>query len=134
MSGERTPMGITDSTAEFFDELGRRGHEPLLGKVRSSVRFDVVDGKQTQTWSVTIDKGTIVVSRRKGACDCVLRADKASFDRVAAGELNAMAAVLRGELSVEGDPRVFVRHQRLFPGPPSRRAGRRAAGSARRKA
>jgi hypothetical protein len=134
MPGESARSVTLDSTAEFFDELGRRGHAPLLGKVSGRVRFEVVDGERTERWLVTIEKGTILVSRRKGACDCVLRADKACFDRIATGELNAMAAVLRGELSVEGDPRVFVRLQRLFPGPPRRRARRRAAGSARRQA
>lgn len=124
---------ITDSTAAFFEELGRRGHEPLLGKVTGSVRFEVVDGERTERWLVTIDKGTILVSRGKGAPDCVLRADKACFDRIAAGELNAVAAVLRGELSVEGDLRLVVRVQRLFPGPPAGRADRRAAGYARRQ-
>ena len=91
-----------DPTAEFFDELGGRGHEPLLRKATGSARFDVVDGKRTERWLVTIDKGDITVSRRNAAADCVLRADRASFDRVVAGELNAVAAVLRGELAVRG--------------------------------
>lgn len=113
----------SETTTEFFDQLGRRGHEPLLGKATGSARFDVVDGKRTERWLVTIDKGDIRVSRRNAAADSVLRADKASFDRVVAGELNFMAAVLRGEVAVRGDPRLLVRLQRLFPRPPARRRG-----------
>ena len=44
------------------------------------------------------------------------------FDKVAAGKVNAVAAVLRGDMQVEGDWRLLVRMQRLFPGP---RAARR---------
>jgi len=122
----------TDSIAEFFDELAGRGHEPLLGKVTGSARFDVVAGQRTERWLLTIDKGDIRVSRGNAAADSVLRAEKASFDRVVGGKLNLMAAVLRGELAVEGDPRLLVRLQRLFPRPQGGRT-RRQAGSAGRE-
>jgi putative sterol carrier protein len=114
-----------DSTAEFFEELGSRGHEPLLRKATGSARFDVVEGKRTRRWLVAIDKGDIAVSRKNAAADTVLRADRTTFDRVAAGELNAVAAVLRGELAVRGDLRLLVLLQRLFPRP---------SGSTRREA
>jgi putative sterol carrier protein len=124
--------GVIDATAGFFDELGRRGHEPLLIKARGTARFEIVDGTRTLRWLVAVDEGDIRVSRRNAAPDCVVRADKTVFDRVAAGELNFMAAVLRGELVVEGDPRLLVLLQRLFPGrPPSRSAA--SGGSAGRR-
>jgi len=123
----------SDLTAGFFDELGSRGHEPLLRKVTGSARFDVVAGQRTERWLVTIDKGDIRVSRGNAAAGSVLRADKASFDRVVAGELNLMAAVLRGEVAVEGDPRLLVRLQRLFPRPQGGRTRRQAAGSGGRE-
>ena len=123
----------SDLTAGFFDELARRGREPLLRKVTGSARFDVVAGERTERWLVTIDKGDIRVSRGNAAAGSVLRADKASFDRVVAGELNLMAAVLRGEVAVEGDPRLVVRLQRLFPRPQGGRTHRQAAGSAGRE-
>jgi len=132
VSRDRAPAVRTDATAEFFDELASRRHEPLLRKVTGSARFDVVAGERTERWWVTIDKGEIRVSRGNGAADSVLRASKASFDRVAAGELNLMAAVLRGEVAIEGDPRLLVRLQRLFPRP-GEQAQQRAAGSAGRE-
>jgi putative sterol carrier protein len=119
-------------TAEFFDELGRRGHEPLLRKAAGSARFEVVDGNRTERWLVTFDEGEIKVSRRNAAADCVLRTDKAFFDRAAAGEMNLLAAVLRGEVAVGGDPRLLVLLQRLFPRPTARRTQRKAAGYARK--
>ena len=119
-------------TAKFFDELAGRGHEPLLGKVTGSARFDMVAGRQTERWLLAIDKGDIRVSRGNAPADSVLRANKASFDRIVAGQLNLMAAVLRGELAVEGDPRLLVRLQRLFPRPQGGRT-RRQAGSVGRE-
>jgi putative sterol carrier protein len=57
------------------------------------------------------------VSRRNAAADCIVRAGKTTFDRAAAGKLNLMAAVLRGEVEVRGDLRLLVLLQRLFPRP-----------------
>ena len=111
-----------DPTARFFEALGQHSHEPLLRKATGSTRFDLVAGRKTDRWLVTVDKGDIAVSRQQGRADCVIRAEKALFDKVAAGKLNAVAAVLRGDLEVEGDWRLLVRMQRLFPGP---RASRR---------
>jgi putative sterol carrier protein len=127
-------MAVTAGpTSEFFDDLGRRRHEPLLRKATGSARFDVVDGKRTERWLVTIEKGEIAVSRRNAAADSVLRADKPSFDRIVAGELNFMAAVLRGEVAVQGDPRLLVLIQRLFPRPSGPRPQPRPSRSARRE-
>jgi putative sterol carrier protein len=119
-----------DATTEFFDELANRGHEKLLGRAAGSARFDVVAGKRTEHWLLAVDKGDIRVSRGKSAADSVLRADKALFQRVLAGEVNWMAAVLRGEVGMQGDPSLLVLLQRLFPRPQGAGTQRQAAGSA----
>ena len=124
--GAGTQPPTSDSIAEFFAELGRRGHEPLLEKAKGSARFDVADGKRTERWLLTIDKGDLAVSRRHIAADCILRVDRSSFERAVAGELNLMAAVLRGEVAVGGDPRLLVLLRRLFPRPSRRRRWRSA--------
>ena len=113
--GAGTQPPTSDSIAEFFAELGRRGHEPLLEKARGSARFDIADGKRTERWLLTIDKGDLRVSRRNTAADCILRVDRSSFERAVAGELNLMAAVLRGEVAVGGDPRLLVLLQAALP-------------------
>jgi putative sterol carrier protein len=123
-------MVISDPTAEFFDELGSRGREPMLAKAKGTARFEIVDGTRILRWLVAVDKGEIRISRRNAAADCVLRIDKELFDRAVAGELNVMAAVLRGEIAVSGDPRLLVLLQRLFPRP-SHQPQRRPAGSAK---
>jgi predicted lipid carrier protein YhbT len=109
---------MTDATTEFFRELGRRGHTPLLAKVTGTVRFDLVDGDRTDRWLVTVDLGDITVSHKGGAAECTIRAERAYFDRLARGEENAIAGVLRGALECVGDVELMFAIQRLFPGPP----------------
>lgn len=120
------------TVAEFFDELGKRGQDPRLNKAKGTARFDVVDGSRTERWLLTIDKGDIGVSHKNAAADCLVRANKAFFDRAVAGKQNFFAGVLRGEVTVEGDPKLLVLLQRLFPRPSDRRR-RRPSSSARRK-
>ena len=121
----------SDPTERFFDELAQRGYEPLLRKLSGSVRFEIADGKRVERRYVSVDKGQISVSGRGSRVQSIMRADRAVFGRIATGELNSVAAVLRGELAVEGDWRLLVLVRRLFPGPPSKRANRRAAGHAK---
>jgi putative sterol carrier protein len=110
-----------DATEAFFDELGRRGHEPLLGKVTGTIRFDLRHGEETDGWFVAVDKGHLKVSREGAKADCVLTTDKSVFDEVARGEVNPMAALLRGALAFEGNPELLVMFRRLFPPPPKRK-------------
>src|SRR6266571_3387069 len=119
---------MTDSTAEFFEALGSRGHEPLLEKATGIVRFDLVDGKRTERWLVMLDRGDVSVSRKNAAADCIVRADRTLFDAMARGDVNGMAAYLRGELTLDGDPELLVLIQRVLPGPPNRRSRRPSTG------
>jgi len=66
---------------------------------------------------VTIDKGAISVSRRNARAETIVRGDRKTLDKAAAGRLNVMAAVLRGEIVISGDPRFLVQLQRLIPRP-----------------
>jgi putative sterol carrier protein len=106
---------LVDATAEFFDDLGRRGSVPVLGMTSGTVRFDLRAGRRTEHWLVELRRGTVAVSRANGPADCVIAADRKGFDEVASGRLNALAAALRGVLAIEGDPALLVRFQRLFP-------------------
>ena len=112
---------MSDDVVEFFEELGRRGHEPLLAKVTGRVRFDLIGGGRTDRWLVTLDKGDTVVSRQDGPAACTIRAERALFERLCRGEENAMAAVLRGALVCTGDVELLYAIQRIFPGPPRER-------------
>lgn len=108
---------MTDPTGAFFTQLGKRGHDPMLRKATGSLRFDLADRTGKATWSVALRRGDVAVSRSKGDADCVVATNRPLFDAVVAGKTNAMAAVVRGEISVEGDPELFVLFQRMFAGP-----------------
>src|SRR5678810_407384 len=69
---------MSDDVVEFFEELGRRGHEPLLAKVTGRVRFDLVDGGRTDRWLVAVDRGDTVVSHQDGRAECTIRVGRGS--------------------------------------------------------
>jgi putative sterol carrier protein len=108
---------MTDATTEFFSALEARRHEPLLENERGTLRFDLTSGKRTTRWLIEIEDGDVSISHRNGKADCVVRAKKSLFDGIAGGQKNAMTAVLRGDMSIEGDVALVVRFQKLFPGP-----------------
>ena len=109
------------ATTEFLEGLGNRGHEQLLETTTGTVRLDLTKNGKVERWLVTIDKGDVDVSHRRGASDCTVIAAAELFDRIASGEANAFAAALRGELIVGGDTKLLVRLQRLFPSPPRKK-------------
>jgi predicted lipid carrier protein YhbT len=111
-----------DATAAFLRGLESHGHHPLLAKAKGTLRVDLDGAERTDPWFVAIDHGQVSVSRTDAPADCVIRADRAVFDQLVAGEANATAALLRGTLRVEGALDLMLVFQRLFPSPPGARA------------
>ena len=128
----RSRAKTADATAEFFDALARRGYEPLLHGATGTVRFELAQGGHSDRWLVTLKAGNVMVSHAASRADCVVRADRALFNGIVSGEVNAMAAMLRGELTAEGDPELLMLFQRILPGPPG--SQRRTPSSKRRRA
>jgi putative sterol carrier protein len=125
---------MADPTKDFFEWLAMQGHSPLLQSESGTLRFDLHQGKRTQRWYVTVKKGDVAVSRSGAAADCVIHAEKALFDGIAAGQVNATAATLRDAITTDGKVGMFLFFQRLFPGPPGvQEADRLVAGYARRR-
>jgi len=114
---------MASATEEFFDELGRRGHEPLVARVHGALRFDVAHRGKTDVYRLIIDGGHLTVSRDPGYADCVIRVDQTVLDGIVTGRMNAMAALLRGALAAEGDPEMMVIFQRVMA-PPTPQAQR----------
>ena len=102
-------------TNRFFDGLASRGHEPLLDGTRTTVRFEVRDGDRIERRLLRIDDGDLSLTGDDGEAHCTLRTDVDTFDRLAAGRRNPMAATLAGEVEIEGDTKLLIRIQRLFP-------------------
>lgn len=122
---------MTEPTRDFFKRLAERP-QPALGSMVGSVRFDITDGERTEHWLLQIHRGDIDVSHKNADADCVISADIATFDAILTGKMNAMAAVLRGAVDVQGKVALLVALQRLFPGS-SREADEPSAGYARRR-
>jgi hypothetical protein len=116
---------MKSSTVAFFEELGRRGHEPLLERVRATVRFDIGDGASVDHRLLHVDRGDVRITAEDGevTADCVVIVGEELFEEIVGGRTGAMAAFLRGALLVEGDPEVLVLVQRLFPGHPKGTTG-----------
>ena len=106
-----------DSTTTFFEELGSRGHEPVLSRTDGTVRFDIADDDHVEHWYVTIHKGDIAVSHKRGRADAVVGLDRELADEIFSGRTNAVARMLRGQVHLEGDLEVMMQFQRLFPRP-----------------
>jgi putative sterol carrier protein len=121
---------MTEPTRRFFTSLAEQ-HQPALESMTGVVRFDIEDGERTEHWHLQIRKGDVTVSHEGPEADCVLSADIATFDAILAGRMNAMAAVLRGALKIEGKVVLLTALQRLFPGS-SETPAKPQAGYARR--
>jgi len=110
---------VTDAAGKLFERLGAVGQLPVLKRAKGVLLFELVGDKRPERWRVTVDRGEVSVARGNGPADCILRADRKLFSRIASGQVNAFAAVLRGAVTIEGDPRLLVLFQRLLPGPRS---------------
>jgi hypothetical protein len=116
-------MADSDLVEGFFDELSRRGHDPLLQRMDGTGRIEVVKGGRTDCWLVTVKGGDITVARGGGDADWVLRAERATFGEVIHGESGVLAAYLSGEIDIVfQDPSMRLGMiRRLFAGPSDRR-------------
>jgi putative sterol carrier protein len=121
---------MTDATTQFFERLGEE-EQPLPSQVTGTIRFDLDDRGTTKHWYLDIDKGRVDVSHKDAPADAVVRTHRPLFERAIHGEANAMAATLRGQFGVEGDPKLVVAFQRILPGPPRNQASHGTKGPAR---
>ena len=110
---------MADATRDFFEDLTRRGHEPLLEQATGRIAVELAGPRQTQHWLVEVDEGDVAVSHEHGDTDCTIRTSEQLFDGMVRGEVDPMAGLLRGAIEVEGDPELLVLFQRVFPGPPA---------------
>jgi len=113
---------MADAITKFFDELVDEGHQPLLGKVHGTVRFDVaVSDGRVDHWLLSVDRGDVTITQDTAPTDCIMRTDRALFERLITGEENAIAATLRGAMVCSGNVELLFAIQRIFPGPPRKR-------------
>ncbi|MEU8262373.1 SCP2 sterol-binding domain-containing protein [Micromonospora sp. NPDC048999] len=116
---------MVDATTRFFKELDRRGFEPLLAKSSGTLRFDLQQGAQTTHWLLQIDRGDLQVRQENREADTIVGSAPRLFDELVTGRENAIAALLRGDMTVAGDLRLLLQVERLLPGPADSHGPRR---------
>ena len=104
-------------TERFFGELARDPRPDPMRHLSGSIRFDLRHDGGIGRYLVTIDDGSVSVSRRNAPADCVVRTDEQMFEALARGEANAITAYLRGDIELDGPPALLLAFQRLLPGP-----------------
>ena len=118
---------MSDATALFLGELASAGHESRLGRAEGTIRIELERDGRTERWFLDARRGHVSVSQRRTPYDCTVRTSGALFDGLVTGKVNAMTALLRGEIEVDGNPELLVLMQRLFPDPPKASAPERAS-------
>jgi hypothetical protein len=111
-----------DAVEKFFTEVKDREYEPTLRRISGTIRYELTNGNGkgspngngADTWMISIDKGDLSVAHRTGKADTIVRTDRKLFERIVTGRAAAMASMLRGLVSIEGDPELAVLSGRLF--------------------
>ncbi|MER7416082.1 SCP2 sterol-binding domain-containing protein [Micromonospora peucetia] len=116
------------SVTEYLRGLGSGRRPDLPETANGTLRFDVRDaGSSTEHWYLTVADQHVDVTRSDEDADLVVRAERRVLDQLAAGRIHPATALMRNELTVRGDFRLFMLLRRIFPGPPNARHPRDAA-------
>jgi putative sterol carrier protein len=105
---------MSDQAARFFEDLGRQRHVRLLEGTTGTVLLEITDGKEAERRYVAIKRGDVSVSGKGPDPDCTIRTDAETFRAIVGGQMNAIAAVLRGKVEVDGRVSLLVALQSLF--------------------
>jgi hypothetical protein len=124
---------MADAARDFFQRLEEHGPYPALQRTSGTIGIDLDREGRTDHWRIDIRRGAVALSRGAGPADCVIKGKGQIFDELASGRANALASMLRGELTYEGDPGLLVRFQRLFPPPTGRRIAKSSRTVGRRR-
>jgi putative sterol carrier protein len=123
---------MSDPSHDFMNRINEQGFDARLGRVRGTLRFDVVDDGRVEHWLVSLDRGAIHASRgADAAADCVVRLNEATLGGVVTGEVNPTSALLRGEIVATGNIDLLLYLQRVFPSRHNTQDGNRTASAGR---
>ncbi|MEH0930277.1 SCP2 sterol-binding domain-containing protein [Micromonospora sp. CPCC 205558] len=121
-------MGAT--AEQYLQQLDAGRRPDLPESTAGTLRLDVRDEGSTDHWYLTISDQQVRVARSTEDADLVVGADRWVFDRMVNGELHPGAAMLRNELTVQGNMRLLMLLRRVFAGPSDARHPRELGQSA----
>lgn len=90
---------MAPSAREIF-ERNKNMNEPYLKGVHGTFSFDI---ENAGNWYVVVDDGKLTITEVKKDADCTIRCDEQEFVDIAEGRKNMLTAVLRGEMTIQGD-------------------------------
>jgi putative sterol carrier protein len=96
---------MSNALSDFLAGLEARGHEPLLAKTTGRVCFALSDADGEEPRLACIDNGHIDVVAGEIGADCMLRASRETFDRVATGEINAIFPIAPDRATTPAGPK-----------------------------
>lgn len=111
----------TQDTRSFFEELAKRGYEPLMHRVTGTYDFDIAGAGH---WLVHVDAGKLHVSEihpgshRKGTPDCTIACSANEFGEVLQGKQDLVTAFMQGRMQVSGSVAMGVGFQRIIGAAP----------------
>ncbi|MEH1164213.1 SCP2 sterol-binding domain-containing protein [Micromonospora sp. CPCC 205539] len=108
-------MGTT--VAEHLRQLGSGRRTDLPETTAGTMRLDAREDGWTEHWYLTIADQHVRVDRSADDAELVVRAERTVFDRLASGQTHLAEALLRNELTVQGNMRLLMLLRRIFPGP-----------------
>ncbi|MFC4145085.1 SCP2 sterol-binding domain-containing protein [Micromonospora mangrovi] len=112
---------MVTSAGRYLERSVAGRHPDLPETTSGTLRLDISEDGRTEHWYLTLDRQHVEVSRSAEHADLVVRADREVFDRLAAGESHIGTALLRNDVTVQGDIKLLMTLRRIFPGRPGAR-------------
>jgi hypothetical protein len=85
-----------------------------LQHTAGSIRFDLLDGHQTDHWWIGIDRGQLTVCHEDRAAKSVTRQERSTLTDIILGRRNSMTVFLQGDAAYSGETEPLVLFARLF--------------------
>ncbi len=102
---------MAQSAREFFETLEGGVDPAKTAGMNNSYVFDI---EGAGTWKVDVEDGNVSVTEGGGEADATISASEETFDKIAAGDLNATTAYMTGKLKIKGDMGAAMKLQKLF--------------------
>ena len=96
----------------LFARLSMRKSDPRLKGMDGVYQFEV---EGFGSWYLTVEGGSLEVSRSPVAVDCAIVFSPEDFIGIASGERNLMSALLQGRVSGWGDIGMALAFRRMLP-------------------